>query len=86
MKVFISSVVIALLQILYEGGQNRADLKKKEAAKLNQSTLLMTSVCCIKNILFWKKVSTFVLTKKEKMFWTPSKVIRIRSGLISIYQ
>jgi hypothetical protein len=43
MKVVTSSKIAIVLQILYERGQNRSDLNKKEAAKLNQSILSITS-------------------------------------------
>ena len=68
---------VIALQILYKRGQNRANLKKKEAAKLNQSIFLMTLGCWTKGMLFWGRGPVFVLTGKKKRLWTPSKVIWI---------
>jgi hypothetical protein len=44
-----------VLKTLCERGQNGAGLKKKEAAKLNHSILLMISGCWGKEMLFWEK-------------------------------
>lgn len=56
------------------------DLNTKEAAKVNQSILLMVSSCWIKEKIFWERGSIFVLTEKKKRILTSSKVIRIRFG------
>lgn len=45
MKVVISSVIMMVLQNLYDRGHYRADLNKKAFVKLNQSILLMTLGC-----------------------------------------
>lgn len=37
-----------------------------------QAKRLMISGYWTKDLLFWKKVSAFVLTGKEKRLWTPS--------------
>ena len=77
MKVIISSVVIMVWYFLFERGQNRADLKWKGAAVLNQSILMMTSNCWTKGSSL-KRGSRFVLTGKKKRLWIPSEIIKIR--------
>lgn len=78
MKVAISSMVGIVLQILYERGQNKADLDRKGSVKLDQSILLMTSDCQTKDMLCWERGSRFVLIGEKTGHWTPSKLIRIR--------
>lgn len=68
-----------VLQILYERSQNRAGLKKKEAAKLNLSLLLMISGCQTEDMLFLKRGSVCVIIGKKKMLQTPSKMIWIKN-------
>lgn len=60
--------MVMVLQILYERSQNRACLKKKEAAKLNLSMLLMISAWWNKDMLFWERDSVSVKTEKKKCF------------------
>ena len=45
MMVVLCLIVTMVLNILFERGQNEADLDRKGAARLNQSILLMTSNC-----------------------------------------
>lgn len=70
-------MIVMVLQILYERGQNRADLNKKVTAKLGQSVLLMILNCWSKGKLCWGRGSVTVLTGKKKRFWTLSKVVCI---------
>lgn len=53
----INSVVIMILQILFDRGQSRADLNKRETAKLNQSIFLMPLCYWTKRMLFWERDS-----------------------------
>lgn len=55
-----------VLQILYERGQNRADLNRRGAARLNQFIRLMILGCWTKDMLFWEEIFVFVLTEKKK--------------------
>jgi hypothetical protein len=58
--------VVIVLQILYERGLKRANLKKQEIANLNQSILLMIFGCWTMDMLFWERGPLFVLTEKEE--------------------
>lgn len=60
----INSVVIMILQILFDRGQSRADLNKRETAKLNQSIFLMPLCYWTKRMLFWERDSIFALINK----------------------
>jgi hypothetical protein len=53
-----------------ETGQNRAGLKKKEAANLNQSIPLRILDYWTKDMLFWERGSVIVLIGKKKRIWT----------------
>ena len=54
------SLVVMILKILCERGQDRTSLKQKEAAKLNQSISLMILGCWTKDVLFYERDSVFV--------------------------
>jgi hypothetical protein len=55
--------LVVVLKFLWERGQDIP---------------LMISGYWSKDMLFWKRDSVFVLTRKEKRLWTPSRVIWIR--------
>jgi hypothetical protein len=67
-----------ILKILWKRGQNRAGLKRKEAANLSQYIPLMISGYWTKDMLFGERSSVFGLVGKWKRSWTPSRVIWIR--------
>ena len=69
---------MTVLNILFEGGQNGADLGKRGDAELDQSMLVMTSNRGTKDMLCWERGSRFVLTGKKKRLWIPSEIIKIR--------
>ena len=69
---------MTVLNILFEGGQNGADLGKRGDAELDQSMLVMTSNRGTKDMLCWERGSRFVLTGKKKRLWSPTKVRRIK--------
>lgn len=67
MNIIISSMVMMVLQILYERGQNRTELNKKETARLNQPVLLMILGCWTKDIaILGGKFQVCVNRKEEK--------------------
>ena len=51
--------MIVLLQILHERGQNKAGLKKKEAAKFSQSIFSIILCCWTKDMLFGNEALYF---------------------------
>lgn len=60
----IVSLVLRILKI-WERGQNRTGLKKKETANLNQSIPLMISGYWNKDMLLWERDSVSVLIGKK---------------------
>ena len=77
MKMVICSMVMMILYILFERGQNEAD-QDKNGHRLDQSILIMTSNCCLKCMLCWERGFVFLSTELEKMLWIPSKIIRFK--------
>jgi hypothetical protein len=61
---------VIMLKILCERGQNRAGLKRKTAANLNQSVSMIILGCWTKNRLFWERGSIFMLIGKKKRLWS----------------
>lgn len=61
-----SSVVLTVLQILCEKGQNREDGNRGGAARLHQPVRLVTLDCWTNDMLFWEEGFVFVLTEKKK--------------------
>jgi len=60
------SLVVMVLKSLCKRCQSRAGLKRKKAAKLNQSILLMILDCWTKDLLFWERDSVFLVNKEEE--------------------
>jgi hypothetical protein len=72
------SLVVMVFQILCERVQNSAGLKRRKAAKLNPSILLMISGCWTKVILLRERGSVFVLIRRKTWLWDHSRVTWVR--------
>ena len=70
-------MVRMVMHILFERGQNGANLSRRWCARLNQFILPIISNCWTKNMLCWERGCIFVLIGKKKRFWILSKIIRI---------